>query len=389
MRRMKTRTIIAIAGTVAATAICVLAGWAAGSSGIRWEAQKTGTKASLRGLSVVSENVVWASGSGGTYLRTRDAGRTWAVGKVSGAEELDFRGIKAFDATTALLMSSGPAEQGRARIFRTSDGGAQWSLVYETKTPGAFLDCMAFWDRQHGIVIGDPVGGSFFVIVTDDGGRTWEEVARPQVGPNTGAAPDRSGISNPHPVAPTSGATRVGYPTALANEGAFAASNSCVAVEGKSNAWFVTGGAGVARVFRSSDSGRTWQVETTPVKADTASAGLFSVAFRDAQHGVAVAGDYRQPTASETTVAVTEDGGRTWKLARAPVAGLFLSGVTWSRARHVMAVGPAGWAESNDGGQSWTKGGDEGFNVIAFGAGRRWAAGSGGRVALSSGSPGD
>jgi photosystem II stability/assembly factor-like uncharacterized protein len=327
----------------------------------QWEMQNANTRASLRGLSVVSDQVVWASGSGGTYLRTTDGGRTWTAAKVPGAEELDFRGVKAFDADTAVLMSSGPAEQGRARIYRTSDGGKNWALAYEAKTPGVFLDAVAFWDRRHGIVVGDPAGGHFFEIVTEDGGRTWKDPAL--------SVQKRDGQGR---------GTQM--PAALPKEGAFAASNSCLAVSGKNNAWFVTGGAGQARVFRSLDRGRSWQVASTPLEA-TAASGLFSVGFRDARHGVAVGGDYRQPTASATTVVVTNDGGRSWHAASAAVAGLFLSGVAYGGAGHLVAVGSAGWAESRDGGQHWKKGGEEGFNVVAVSGKTVWAAGSAGRVA--------
>jgi photosystem II stability/assembly factor-like uncharacterized protein len=57
-------------------------------------------KASLRGLCAVSAKVVWASGTRGTFLRTIDGGATWQVGTVQGAENLDFRDVDAFDATT-------------------------------------------------------------------------------------------------------------------------------------------------------------------------------------------------------------------------------------------------------------------------------------------------
>ena len=113
------------------------------------------TKAGLRGLSVVDESVVWASGTHGTVIRTVDGGATWAVRTVAGAETLDFRGIRAFDADRAVIMSSGNAEEGLARIYRTTDGGKSWELVFQVKTAEVFLDAMAFWDREHGIVLSD------------------------------------------------------------------------------------------------------------------------------------------------------------------------------------------------------------------------------------------
>lgn len=200
--------------------------------------------------------------------------------------------------------------------------------------------------------MGDPVGGHFFVITTDDGGKTWQQIRGDRL------------------------------PAALPNEGAFAASNSCIAVEGKSNAWFGTGGAATARVFRSIDRGRTWTATATPIQAGTASAGIFSLHFRDSQHGVAAGGDYRQPTASSANVALTSDGGRTWKLAPAPPAGLFLSSVIQvPQDGRIFAVGTAGSAFSRDG-EHWEKLDDTGFNVVASDPSGKviWAAGSEGKL---------
>jgi len=41
----------------------------------QWNPQKSNTTASLQGLSIVNANVVWASGTGGTFVRTTDAGQ--------------------------------------------------------------------------------------------------------------------------------------------------------------------------------------------------------------------------------------------------------------------------------------------------------------------------
>ncbi len=340
---------------IALLAFCAIA--LAAESPKEWRTLNTGTRASLRGLSVVDARVIWASGTAGTYLRSRDGGATWIAATVPGAEDLDLRGVKAFDANTAVLLSSGPAEQGRARILRTTDAGRSWSVVYTSTTPGVFLDAIAFWDRQHGIVIGDPVGGRFFMILTDDGGKSWKQV-------------------------PTAA-----LPPALVNEGAFAASNSCLAVQGPSNVWFATGGAKSARVFRSSDRGRTWSVTATPIAAGSASAGAFAIAFQDSRHGVVVGGDYKQPAGSVDTVALTDDGGRTWKLAAVAPDGLYLSAVAYtpdSDGKELIAAGTAGWATSADRGRHWQKHDDPGFNAVAFAPHSRsaWAAGSDGRIAV-------
>src|SRR5688500_3537768 len=117
------------------------------------------TKTSLRGLSVVNDRALWVSGSNGTVGRSSDGGETWKWMVVQGFEKRDFRDIEAFDATTAIIM----AVDAPSYILKTTDGGLTWKAVYENKTPGMFLDAMSFWNDQSGIVLGDPIGGKFFI----------------------------------------------------------------------------------------------------------------------------------------------------------------------------------------------------------------------------------
>ncbi len=320
----------------------------------QFQPQVSGTHASLRGLSVVDSNVVWASGSGSTYLRTTNGGKTWTAATVPGAESLDFRGVKAFDANAAILMSAGPAEEGKAKIFKTTDGGKHWREVYSTNVAGVFLDAIAFWDKQHGVAVSDPVDGRFIILMTSDAGETW-----------TGVPPSK-------------------IPAALPKEGAFAASNSALTVQGKDKAWFGTGGAGTGRVFYSRDRGQSWSVVATPVKADNPASGIFSLAFRDGEHGVAVGGDYQHATVSSANIAVTSDAGKTW-ISAASAPPLYFSAVAYvpkSSGKKLIAVGSAGSAQSNDGGLHWEKVGSDGFNAVGFAAsGEGWAVGADGKIA--------
>ena len=321
----------------------------------QWEQQPFGVDAELRGLSVVDARVVWVSGAGGRYGRTTDGGRSWRVDTVPGATGLDFRAVHAVDARTALVMSAGEAERGQARIYRTTDGGAHWSLVYHTERKGVFLDALAFWDARHGIVMGDPIDGRFFILLTNDGGRTWLPVAAERM------------------------------PPTLDGEAAFAASGSCLTLQGRANAWIGTGGGATARVFRSTDRGRTWRVASTPVQAGSPSSGIFSVAFRDARHGIAVGGDYRQAVGSSPNVALSDDGGETWRLAKGPLPGGYMSAVSFAGTARVIAVGLAGTALSGDGGESWTMRDTVAYNSVRFlSPSLGWAAGPKGRVARSS-----
>ena len=260
----------------------------------QWTKLDSGTDASFRGVSAVNADVCWVSGSKGTVLRTTDSGKHWTKLPVPNADKLDFRDVEAFDANTVIIMSAGPAEQGAGRIFKTSDAGAHWKEVLSTDRKGVFLDSMAFWDTKRGIVFSDPVAGHFLLWTTDDGGSTWQEL-KPQ-----------------------------SMPPALPNEGAFAASGTAIAVAGRDDLWFGTGGASVSRVFHSGDHGKNWTVAEVPIAAGTASAGVFGVAFKDAKHGVAVGGDYRKPKERMVTIATTSDGGATWKAVHdsAPLGGV-------------------------------------------------------------------
>ena len=171
-------------------------------------------------------------------------------------------------------MSAGPGD--KSRIYKTSDAGEHWTLQLTNPDPKGFFDAIAFWDAQHGIVVGDPLEGRAEVLTTDDGGASWQR-------------------RNP--------------PGALPNEGSFAASNSCLTLFGERDVWFATGGPGAARVFHSNDRGRTWTVATTPIRNDGPSAGIFSLAFADARHGIAVGGDYSKDKEDRQNIALTTDGG--------------------------------------------------------------------------------
>lgn len=269
--------------------------------------QQSHTTENLRGLSAVSTSIVWASGTHGTYLRTLDGGKTWVAVQVPGAEALDFRDVEAFSADEAYLLSAGPGEQ--SRIYKTSDGGRTWALQFTNAEPRGFYDCMAFWDRTHGIAIGDSIDGKFELITTDDGTH-WNPLNPPTL------------------------------PAANDGEGSFAASGTCITTQGQSNVWFATG-VKVARVFRSNDRGKTWAVANTPISQGTDSSGVFSISMADDKHGLIAGGDYKHPEQEGANLAYTEDGGATWKLS--PVQHQpFLSAVGYLDPPHARGLLAAG-----------------------------------------------
>jgi photosystem II stability/assembly factor-like uncharacterized protein len=319
----------------------------------QWIAAPPLGDAEFRGLSAAAPNVVWASGTRGRYARSIDGGRTWRIDSVAGAGTLDFRAIQALDARRAWLMSAGDAEKGQARIYRTTDAGAHWSLVYSTVQKGVFLDALAFWDAQHGIALSDPVDDHLFLLTTNDGGGSWTRVP-----------PER-------------------LPATLPGEAAFAASGTCLTVDGQSDVWIGTGGATTARVFHSADRGRTWTVAETPIHAGNASSGVFGLAFRDGRHGIAVGGDYQLVRGGFPNVALTDDGGRTWRVAKGPFPVGYVSGAAYIPGTgHVIAVGLAGTALSLDYGESWRMVDTVAYNAVRFAAADAgYAVGPKGRVA--------
>jgi photosystem II stability/assembly factor-like uncharacterized protein len=295
----------------------------------------------------VTGEVAWLSGTKGMYGRTTDGGERWSAAQVPGAEALDFRDVKAFGEATAYLLSAGPGD--KSRIYKTVDGGKNWKLQFTNPDREGFFDAIAFRDEQHGIALGDPVKGSFQLILTEDGGTSWRRLPSQNL------------------------------PPALPREGAFAASGTCLVTHGQNHVWFCTGGAEAARIFHSADRGQTWTVTATPIAASTESAGIFSIAFRDSQHGMIVGGDYRKPSESRANAAVTTDGGKTWSLGSGQIS--YRSAVAWAKDRWI-AVGTSGSDFSKDDGRSWSPLDHENYNSVAFtSAGDGWAVGPKGRVA--------
>lgn len=316
------------------------------AAGAQWQKQTIETKASLRGLSVINEKIVWASGTNGTFLRTVDGGKTWATGRVPDADQLDFRDVEAFDANTAYLLSIGEGEN--SRIYKTTDGGATWKLQFKNTNPKAFFDALAFWDRNNGMAMSDPVGGKYLLIETKDG-ENWNVADNEKM------------------------------PNAKTGEAAFAASGTCLIAAGKSNVFLVSGGTD-ARVFRSGNRGLSWSVADTPIVKGTAGSGIFSISMFDRTRGVIVGGNYEKPDEINDNLAFTSDGGATWILGK----GLngYRSSVAYASKNTLVAVGSTGSDLSADGGKTWTNLDQENYNAVqARGKRAIWAVGANGRIA--------
>ncbi|MCJ7581914.1 MAG: S8 family serine peptidase [Candidatus Aminicenantes bacterium] len=317
---------------------------------VSWETQKSNTQSSIRGISAVDDRTCWISGSQGTFARTTDGGQTWIASRISGNEELDFRDIEAFDENTALVLSAGRP----AKIFKTTDGGTTWEEKYSNQTEGIFFDAMAFWNKNRGIAVSDPINGRFFLIQTFDAGESWEEIPS------------------------------ANCPQAVANEAGFAASGTCLTVQEEGHVWFGSGGA-AARIHHSIDWGSSWTVHETPLLSGLPSQGIFSVAFKNKDHGIIVGGDYRNPDNRNQCMAVTEDGGSSWTISpKQDTRGyrscvLFIPGTLSS----YIAVGGGGSDITHDDGKSWNPLSNDGYFCLSIEKAGRvgWSAGADGQIA--------
>ncbi len=315
----------------------------------QWFREVSGSTEDLRAVSVVSDNVAWVSGNHGTYVLTTDGGKNWVASKVSGADSLDFRDIEAFDSSNAFILSIGFGNE--SRIYRTWNGGSSWTLQFVANGPKIFLDEFAFWDSTNGIAVGDEINGHLFLLRTSDGGEHWSRISPSKI------------------------------PEARPGEGAFAASGSGIAVEGVNNVWIGSGG-NVARVYRSSDRGETWRVSKTPILKENESSGIFSVAFCSAAIGIVVGGDYRKESQTRKNVAVTNDGGITWKPAEGTPPSGFRSGVIYLTHDYLVTVGPSGTDYSSDGGMNWKQIDMIGYHAVCRARNGKaiWAVGEKGRI---------
>jgi photosystem II stability/assembly factor-like uncharacterized protein len=338
-----------------------------------WQMQDAGTTAGLRGIHSVNGKIAWASGTGGTVLRTTDGGAHWTKCSTPDAT-LDFRGVEGFDAHTAIVMASGPGA--KSGLYKTTDGCATWKVLFANPdAPEGFFD--SFWfNGARGMVVGDPVDGKFVVFLGEKDGKEWRRDPHPGLGLNK---------------------------RELA---AFAASNSAVANgNGLFTRAFATGGKGgsyfFSRPFMPNEDKTgllekvvrkepPWKASMIPVGSGTESSGTFSVAYRypvttgvcaectfnDNSIFVAVGGDYKNPGDAAKTAAWSSDGGATWVAATALPHG-FRSAVQWSDAiKAWVAVGTNGSDISRDDGKTWRSLEDGSWNALSL----PFAVGPDGRI---------
>jgi photosystem II stability/assembly factor-like uncharacterized protein len=309
----------------------------AATASAQWEILPNPSTADLRGIHNVGQGIAWASGTQGTILRTTNDGKDWQrCATPPEADKLDFRGIQAFDAKTAIVMSSGKGPL--SRLYKTTDACQTWKLERSNSSPEGFWDALVFHDsvapshdRDAGELVGDPVNGHFVVFS--------------KVGPNW--FNERDDLFAP--------AVRGG-------EAAFAASNSSVLSFDRRDFMLGTGGVNGSRVifFHSQPAaGSPDLLESVqdsrgvPIATGAESAGIFSLGMRDRQNIIAVGGDYLRPDDPWQIAASTHDGGLTWTASEIQPHG-YRSAVAYDAPTKTwITVGPNGTDISTDDGRNW------------------------------------
>ncbi len=308
------------------------------SSGFLWsqtprvEVLTSGNKTSLRGLSVVNDNVVWVSGSKGTVGRSNNGGKNWNWFTVKGYEKNEFRDIEAFDASTAVIMAL-PVEgmQVQATILKTNDGGETWKAVYESKTKGMFLDAMDFVGNEYGIVVGDPIDKKVFIAETYDGGETWRELEMDK------------------------------RPVADSGEAFFASSGTNIRLMINKDFYLASGGTKSRLITRENAS-------PLPIIQGKESTGANSIDVYDKGNGkgsnrmVIVGGDFMIDSSIEKNCFLSNDGGKSWKAPKTAPHG-YRSCVEFLSEKDLLACGLNGVDYSYDGGKNWKWISKEGFHV--------------------------
>ncbi|WP_440133683.1 YCF48-related protein [Chitinophaga sancti] len=297
--------------------------------------------ASIRGMSVVNDSVVWVSGTGGQVGLTTDGGAHWKWMKVPEHDSADWRSLYAFSAWRALLLNAGSP----AHLMMTADGGQTWQLKYEDTTKGIFFDDIDFLDNQQGFAIGDPIApdSKMAYLITGDGGNTWMK--------------------------------RHFYVLAEAGEALFAASGTNMVNHYYGNSivsGMVTGGK-VSRFI-----GNFYNIVVLPITQGSPSKGAFSLALeRDGKKGVIVGGDYLHEKDTTRNCVYTTDSGKSWKVSVAAPGG-YRSCVVYVKNDVFITTGPSGTDISYDAGVHWEKISDEGFHVAGVSPNRQkiWLAGS-------------
>lgn len=235
--------------------------------------------------------------------------------------KIEFRSIAQTKQSIFILSVGNPA-----LLYKIDKRDLSYELVYKEKHYKVFYDAIRFIDDKKGIAIGDPTEDTFSIIITEDGGTTWNKIANTSL------------------------------PKLEVGEAAFAASNTNICVKG--DKVFLVSGGKKSRLFVSDDFCKTWQVYETPIIQGQSMTGIFSADFLNEKTGIVVGGNYEIQSDNNANKAITFDGGKTWKLIGIKQGFGYASCVQFfpdSNGESIMSVGTTGIYSSNNQGENWNK----------------------------------
>ncbi len=287
---------------------------------------------SIRAIELLKDNSLAFAANNGTFGLYKPRAKSWMTSiQKYDSLNLQFRAVAHTSTDFFMLSVENPA-----LLYKTGDDGTM-EVVYKEEGASVFYDAMTFWNDLEGIAIGDPTDDCLSVIITRDGGSTWNKLSCKSL------------------------------PKINEGEAAFAASNTNIAVVGDQT-WIATGGK-TSRILYSPDKGATWDVYETPIVSGQSTTGIYSVDFYDGMNGFAIGGDYTKPEMTTANKIVTTDGGKTWRKVADNSQPGYSSCVQYvpnSQANSLVAVGTNGVFYSSTKGTTWNKISDDLFHTIRF-----------------------
>ncbi|WP_298777577.1 oxidoreductase [uncultured Polaribacter sp.] len=288
---------------------------------------------SIRAIVAINDSTLYFAGSRGDFSKTTNAGKSWNTKYITHQDSIipNFRSLAKNDDAFFALSITNPALLYKITHYKTE-------LVYNENHPKVFYDAIHFFkDKKHGIAVGDPTENCASIIITSDGGNTWEKILCENL------------------------------PSFEEGEAFFAASNTNIKIIDKT-VWIASGGK-KARILKSDNFGKTWQIFNTPIIQGNGSQGIYSIDFSDKNNGIIIGGDYSKPLENKANKAITNDGGKTWTLVADNLNPNYKSCVQYvpnTQGKEVFAVGKTGISFSNDSGKTWKEVSKDSYYTILF-----------------------
>ncbi|XKX05878.1 oxidoreductase [Tenacibaculum maritimum] len=287
----------------------------------------------IRAIHAISKDHLYFAGSNGYIGYTLNEGKSWHIKQLNYQDSIipHFRSVSLNNSNLFALSIGNPA-----LLYKISKNSEK--LVYIEHHKDVFYDSMKFFsDGKHGIAVGDPIENCPSIILTSDGGNTWQKIPCSQL------------------------------PKFEKGEAFFAASNTNIKII-DNTVWIASGGK-KARILKSEDTGKTWTVYDTPIVQGNGSQGIYSIDFYDKKNGIVIGGSYASPYNNCANKAITTDGGITWNLIADNQEPSYKSCVQYipnTKGQEIIAVGKTGISFSNDGGLTWNEISKDNYYTIQF-----------------------